>query len=128
MNVLEGILWVLAGILGLLVALLFLPVGVQVRYDDSGFRISLLAGPIRWQLLPAKSGWLHRKWTRSKSEKAPKPAPKKVAGAQACPQGGSLVGTPAILAGAAQPLAGVAAAPSGAAVGVLGEAGRRGSL
>ena len=43
MNVLEGILWVLAGILGLLVALLFLPVGVQVRYDDSGFRISLLA-------------------------------------------------------------------------------------
>lgn len=78
MNVLEGILWVLAGILGLLVALLFLPVGVQVRYDDSGFRISLLAGPIRWQLLPAKSGWLHRKWTRSKSEKAPKPAPKKV--------------------------------------------------
>ena len=86
MNVLEGILWVLAGILGLLVALLFLPVGVQVRYDDSGFRISLLAGPIRWQLLPAKSGWLHRKWTRSKSEKAPKPAPKKVAAPRPAPK------------------------------------------
>ena len=92
MNVLEGILWVLAGILGLLVALLFLPVGVQVRYDDSGFRISLLAGPIRWQLLPAKSGWLHRKWTRSKSEKAPKPAPKKVAAPRPAPKGGAWSG------------------------------------
>lgn len=89
MNVLEGILWVLAGILGLLVALLFLPVGVQVRYDDSGFRISLLAGPIRWQLLPAKSGWLHRKWTRSKPKKAPKPAPKKVVAPRSAPKGGA---------------------------------------
>ena len=121
MNVLEGILWVLAGILGLLVALLFLPVGVQVRYDDSGFRISLLAGPIRWQLASQEMDPLE-------IGKGPQTCPKEGGGAQACPQGGSLVGTPAILAGAAQPLAGVAAAPSGAAVGVLGEAGRRGSL
>lgn len=92
MNVITGILWALAGILGLFVALLFLPVGVQVRYDDSGFRISLLAGPIRWQLLPVKSGWLHRKRTRSKPEKAPKPATKKVSAPRPAPKGGAWSG------------------------------------
>ena len=46
-----------AGILAVLLALLVLPVGVRVCYDVSGLRICLLAGPIRWQLLPAKSKW-----------------------------------------------------------------------
>ena len=61
MSFMSVLLWILGGLLALLVLLLVLPVGVQVCYDASGFTLRLAAGPVRWQLLPSRSGWLWRK-------------------------------------------------------------------
>ena len=68
MSVGSVLLWILAGILAVLLALLVLPVGVRVCYDVSGLRICLLAGPIRWQLLPAKSKWWFKRRTKDKPD------------------------------------------------------------
>lgn len=54
MNVLLIFLYVLLAILGLLILVLFLPVGVRLRYSAEGFLLKLVLGPVRWQLLPEK--------------------------------------------------------------------------
>ena len=76
MSVGSVLLWILAGILAVLLALLVLPVGVRVCYDVSGLRICLLAGPIRWQLLPAKSKWWFKRRTKDKPAPPARPAGK----------------------------------------------------
>ncbi|MEI3059895.1 MAG: hypothetical protein V8T29_04275 [Oscillospiraceae bacterium] len=125
MSVGSVLLWILAGILAVLLALLVLPVGVRVCYDVSGLRICLLAGPIRWQLLPAKSKWWFKRRTKDKPA-PPCQACRKAGGeAEACPQGGSLVQPQAVSAGLPQFAAGPAPPPAGAAAGILGEAGGR---
>lgn len=84
MSFMSVLLWILGGLLALLVLLLVLPVGVQVCYDASGFTLRLAAGPVRWQLLPSRSGWLWRKLQKKpeapparQAAPAPKAEPKK---------------------------------------------------
>ena len=84
MSFMSVLLWILGGLLALLVLLLVLPVGVQVCSDASGFTLRLAAGPVRWQLLPSRSGWLWRKLQKKpeapparQAAPAPKAEPKK---------------------------------------------------
>lgn len=83
------LLWILAGILALLLALLVLPVGVRVCYDASGFRVCLLAGPVRWQLLPAKPKWLFKRRTKGKPAPAAKSAGKPAGKTRPAHKGGA---------------------------------------
>ena len=89
MSVGSVLAWILAGILALLLALLVLPVGIRVCYDASGFRVCLLAGPIRWQLLPAKFEWLFQRRTKAKPVPAAKPAGKPAGKREPAHKGGA---------------------------------------
>lgn len=44
--------WIIT--LGILVALMILPLGVAVRYNDAGISLKVIAGPVRIPILPAK--------------------------------------------------------------------------
>ena len=59
--------------LGILVLLAILPLGVSVRYDEDGPVIRIIAGPIRYTLIPRK------KKDKPKKEKKPKKDKKKQA-------------------------------------------------
>lgn len=66
--------WLIA--LAVLVALAVLPIGVRVCYDREGFFLWLLAGPLRWQLLPGKKKE-KAKENKKKASKTEKKAPSK---------------------------------------------------
>ena len=103
--------------MALLVLLLVLPVGVQVCYDASGFTLRLAAGPVRWQLLPSRSGWLWRKLQKSRRRRQrvklhlrPRQSLKRRV----------LDGVPTVFAGFPYDAGRCTQAPAGAAPGALG--------
>lgn len=57
--------------LGILVLLAILPLGVTVRYDSDGVVLCILAGPIRYTLLPKKKKDKPQKEKKPKPEKTP---------------------------------------------------------
>lgn len=99
MSVGSVLLWILAGILAVLLALLVLPVGVRVCYDVSGLRICLLAGSHPLAAAACKIQMVVQK-TDQRQTGPPCQACRKAGGeAEACPQGGSLVQPQAVSAG-----------------------------
>ncbi len=63
--------WLIA--LGLLVLLAVLPLGARVSYDDSGLVVKVLAGPLKFRVLPGKK----KDPLKQKKEKKPKQKKKK---------------------------------------------------
>ena len=55
--------------LGILTLLAILPLGAKAVYDESGFGLAIIAGPIRIPILPKKKG-ADRKSTRLNSSHA----------------------------------------------------------
>ena len=76
--------------LAVLMGLAILPLGVSARYNAEGFRLSVIAGPIRFRVLPAKKKEEKPKKEKNKKEKpvrkhkepVRKEAPKKAAAPQ----------------------------------------------
>ena len=62
--------WLIA--LGIVVLLLILPLGVSAVYDNEGPRVSILAGPVRIPVYPAKKKDKNTKPKKDKKKAAPK--------------------------------------------------------
>lgn len=78
--------------LGILVLLGCLPLGIRLRYDESGFQAAVLLGKIHLRVYP-QPPWLERFLTKPKKEPkkaAPSEAPKVPAPPQKAPSGGSM--------------------------------------
>lgn len=71
--------------LGILVLLAILPLGVHVSYDQDGPVIKIIAGPIRYTLIPKK-----KKKEKPKKEKKPKKNKKAKKAPEALPEGEQL--------------------------------------
>ena len=69
--------WLIA--LGIFVLILLLPLGVSAIYDREGPRVSVLAGPVRIPVLPAKKKDKKDKKPKKKKEKKQAPAKPKAA-------------------------------------------------
>lgn len=65
--------WLIA--LGILILLLILPLGVSAVYDSQGPRVSILAGPVRIPVYPAKKKDKKPKTKKEKKKAAPKAKP-----------------------------------------------------
>lgn len=78
--------WLIA--LGILILLLILPLGVSAVYDSQGPRVSILAGPVRIPVYPAKKKDKKSKPKKEKKKAAPKGKPAKSAKKEK--KGGSL--------------------------------------
>ena len=63
--------WLIA--LGILILLAILPLGVHGLYNADGFRLSLILGPVKLKLIPAK----HKKDKKEKKEKEKEPEKEK---------------------------------------------------
>ncbi len=74
--------------LGILILLLILPLGVSAVYDSQGPRVSILAGPVRIPVYPAKKKDKKPKPKKEKKKAAPKGKPAKSAKKEK--KGGSL--------------------------------------
>ncbi len=61
--------------LGILILLLLLPLGVSAVYDSEGPRVSILAGPVRVPVYPAKKKDKKPKKKKEKKKAAAKPKP-----------------------------------------------------
>ena len=80
--------------LAVLMGLAILPLGVSARYNAEGFRLSVIAGPIRFRVLPAKKKEEKPKKEKNKKEKpvrkrkepVRKEVPKKAAAPQKAPE------------------------------------------
>lgn len=85
--------WLIAAIILLLLA--WLPLGINLRYNAEGIRICIIAGPIRYTLLPGKPKQKQKKEKPKKEKIAPKSDVKKEADSQKPSQpeekGGSLL-------------------------------------
>lgn len=62
--------WIIT--LGILVLLAILPLGAAVRYNDAGFSLKVVAGPIRIPILPAKKKDPEEKKEKKQAEKKQK--------------------------------------------------------
>lgn len=62
-------------VLGILILLLLLPLGISAVYDSEGPRVSILAGPVRIPVYPAKKKDKKPKQKKEKKKAAAKPKP-----------------------------------------------------
>ncbi|MFR0733934.1 MAG: hypothetical protein ACLSHU_06850 [Oscillospiraceae bacterium] len=123
MSVGSVLLWILAGILAVLLALLVLPVGVRVRLRRFRPPDGLPGGPIRWAAAACKIQMVVQKTDQRQTGPLARPAGKPAGKPKPAHKGGAWSNLKPYLPVFRNLPLGLAPPPAGAAAGILGEAG-----